>query len=216
MPTTQSRTTAKAGKAATTAPKPTVATEHRQRGRVRARIHGLAQRGQTAAVAKNHHDDGGCKRDDHGPHARHRRNRRAAEALLGQEREVETRQNEKRHCEIDRHDHAERQSGNDAGGRRAAAMAVMNLSRIELARRGGAFAHVFIVGGRVGLHRSLRTEAFAAAARCLLGAIEPPQSKKPSMISSGREARPGAAKVWCTKNASIAFWIERRQGAPTW
>ena len=176
--------------------------ERRQRGRVRAGIHGLAQRRQPAAVAKNDCDDRDRKRDDHGPHARHRRNRRAAEALLGQEREVETRQNEKRHGEIDRDDHAERQGGNERRRRRVAVVAVMNLRRVEFARRGGAFAHVFVVGRGVGLHRSLSAEAFAAAARCLLGAIEPPQSEG-EYNERGDDAQPGRGK----RRRDLWLWI---------
>ena len=45
----------------------------------------------------------------------------------------------------------------------------MNLGRIEFAGRGGAFAHVFVVRGGVGLRRGLGAEAFAAAARGLFG-----------------------------------------------
>jgi hypothetical protein len=56
-------------------------------------------------------------------------------------------------------------------------MAAMNLGRIELARGGGAFAHMFIVGGGVGLRRGLGAEAFATAARRLFGAMKPPQAE---------------------------------------
>ena len=132
---TQSRTTAKAGSAATTAPKPTRlatlnagSTEALAPASMLSRNAGNRRRltATTTTMAA-----ASATATDQTPATADKRRR--APSLLRQEREVETRQNDQRHQEIDADDDDQRQHGQSDGRRRVAVMAVADLGGIELA-----------------------------------------------------------------------------------
>src|SRR4249920_541309 len=106
MPSTQPRTRPKAGRAATTAPKPTrLATL--KAGRTAA----LAPAGQAPARQKQQRHDRRSQGDGHRPYPADGRERGGTPARLGQESGVHARQDDEGHQEVDGDDHGQRQGG---------------------------------------------------------------------------------------------------------
>src|SRR5205085_3789620 len=89
-------------------------------------------------------NDRSQKRGHYRPHATDCRERGRAKTLLGQERNIEARQNNQCHQHVDADHHKERQRCQGDSRRLAARAAAMYFPGIELARSGSALAHCFI------------------------------------------------------------------------
>ena len=119
MPSTQSRTIANAGIAATTAPKPTrLATLTTGRTDALAPASTVLRNSVRRLRLSTHQcGDGQDERHEHRPYAAHRRHRCAAPALVVEETQVETRQHDERDHQVDHDHHDQRQRGDKDAGR---------------------------------------------------------------------------------------------------
>ena len=125
-------------------------------------------------IGGNQRHDSGDQRGDHRPHAADGGQRRAAPAIFGQERDVELRQDKERHDQVD---HNKRQRRKPDRRRLLAAATMLDLGRIKLARRRGAFAHDLVRGRLFDGDGRAVAKALARALPAGLCAGEPPHPK---------------------------------------
>ena len=149
--------------------------QHRQDRGIGAGVHGLAQRGEAAAVRQDHHHDRHEQGRRHRPDAAHRRQGGRSETRLFEEPGLEPRQHHEAHGEVD-HDHHEHRQGRQPDGHAVLGVAaVLDLCRVEVAGGGGALAHELRLcfGGAA----RFKPEGLAGATRGGRDTAEPPNAE---------------------------------------